>query len=95
MHYNLNVIGSLEYQFSSIWTTPWPDKISIFLKIEWANKSIFKIEMRTSFLGKLGGPFFLHCNLNVTGSLGYQFGSLYTTPWPDKISLFFEDRIGE
>ena len=47
------------------------------------------------FLGNFGGPFFSHCNLNVIGSLGYQFGSLYTTPWPDKISLFFENRIGE
>ena len=47
------------------------------------------------FLGKFGGPFFSHCNLNVIGSLGYQVGSLYTTPWPDKISLFFENRIGE
>ena len=47
------------------------------------------------FLGKLGGPFFLHFNLNVTGSLGYQFGSLWTTPDPIKFHNFFENRIGE
>ena len=41
------------------------------------------------FLGKLGGPFFLHFNLNVTGRLEYQFGSLWTTPWPDKFSQLF------
>ena len=33
--------------------------------------------MKIYFLpGKLGGPFFLHNNLNITGTLGYQFGSL-------------------
>ena len=38
----------------------------------------------------LGGPLFLHYNLNGTGSLGYQFGSLWTTPWSDKISIFLK-----
>ena len=47
------------------------------------------------FPAMLGGPFFLHYNLNVTGSLEYQFCSLWTTSWPDKISLFFENRISE
>ena len=41
------------------------------------------------FLGKLGGPFFLQFNLNVTGSLEYHFGSLWTTRWPDKFSQLF------
>ena len=76
MHCNLNVTGSLGYQFGSLYTTPCPDKISLFLNIEYANKSIFPIEIRTFFLGKLGGPFFLHYNLNVTGSLEHQFSSL-------------------
>ena len=90
LHYNLNSTGSVGYQFGSLWTTPWFDKISIFLKIEKANKSIFPIEKRFFFLGKLGGPFFLHYHLNSTGSLGYQFGSLWTTPWSDKISVFLK-----
>ena len=90
MHYNLNSTGSLGYQFGSLWTDLWSDKISILLKREWANKSIFPIEIQTFFLGKLGGPFFLHYNLNSTGSLGYQFGSLWTTPWPDEKDLFLK-----
>ena len=44
-------------------------KFHYFLKIEQANKSIFPIEIRAFFLGKLGGPFFSHYSLNVTGSL--------------------------
>ena len=75
MHYNLNVTGSLGYQFGSPYTIPWPNK--------------FPVEIRAFFLGKLGGPFFWHCKLNVTGSLGYLFSSLWTTPWADKISQFF------
>ena len=42
----------------------------------------------------LGGPFILHYNLDSTGSWGYHFGSLWTTPWPDEKNLFlkFADR---
>ena len=47
------------------------------------------IELRTFFLGTLGGPFFLHYNPNITGSPGYQFGWLWKIPWLDKISIFF------
>ena len=57
----------------------------MFLKIEKAKKSIFPIEKRTFFLWKLRKPFFGHYNLNSTGSLGYQFGSLSTTLRSDKI----------
>ena len=67
----------LHTKFGSLWTTPWPDKISIFLKIEKAKKSIFPIEIRTIFLWKLGGPFFLHYNLKSTGNQVHQFGSLW------------------
>ena len=42
------------------------------------------------FSRNVGGPFFQDCKLIVTGSLGYQFGSLYTTPRPDKVSLFLK-----
>ena len=43
----------------------------------------------------LGGPFFLHYNLDCTGSLWYQFGSLWTTPWPDEKDLFLKFVIRE
>ena len=47
------------------------------------------------FPGTLGGPFFLHYNLDFTGSLWYQFGSLWTTPWPDEKDLFLKFVIRE
>ena len=59
LHDNLNGTGSLGYQFDSLWTNPWSDKTSIFLKIEKANKSIFPIEIRFFFLGKLYQKFLL------------------------------------
>ena len=60
-------------KFGSVWTTPWPDEISIFLKIEKAKKSIFPIEIRTFLLWKLGGPFFC---LRGYLSWGYSIPSL-------------------
>ena len=57
----------------SHWTAPWPDKNSIFLKIEKSKKSIFQIEIRTFFLEKLGGPFFF---LRVYLPRGYSIPSL-------------------
>ena len=36
-------------KFGLLWTNSWPDKISIFLKIEKAKKSIFAIEIRSFF----------------------------------------------
>ena len=47
------------------------------------------------FPGTLGGPFFLNYNLDFTGSLWYQFGSLWTTPWPDEKDLFLKFVIRE
>ena len=52
-----------------------PIKTYSFLKIEYANKSIFPIEIRAFYRGQLGVPIFLHYSLNVTDSLEYQFGS--------------------
>ena len=95
LHYNLNSTGSLGYQFRLLWTTPWPDEKDLFFKFVICEIRKFPIEKRTFFLGKLGGPFYLHFNLNSTGSLGYQFGSLWTTPWPDEKDLFFKFVICE
>ena len=67
-------------------------KFHYFFEKRIRNKRIsryFSIEIRSFFRGMLGGLFFLHYNLNATGSLEYQFGSFRTTPWPHKISLFF------
>ena len=95
LHYNLNSTGSLGYHFGLLWTTPWPDEKGLFFKFVICEIRKFPIEKRTFFLGKLGGPFFLHYNLYSTGSLGYQFGLLWTTPWPDEKGLFFKFVICE
>ena len=62
-----------------LWTTPWPDKISIFLKIEKSKKS--------------GGPFFLSQSLPTLGILHTEFGLIWTTSWPDKKDLFLKLHI--
>ena len=74
----------------SLWTTPWPDKNSIFLKIEKSKKSIFPIEIRTFYLWKLGGAFFLSQRLPTLRILHTKFGLIWTTSWPDKNDLFLK-----
>ena len=72
----------------SLWTTLWPDKNSIFLKIEKSKCSIFAIEIRTFFLWKLGGPFFLSHSLPTLRILHAKFGLIWRTSWPDKKTYF-------
>ena len=76
-------------KFGSLWTTR-PEKISIFLKIEKAKKSIFPIEIQNFFLWKLGGPFFLSQSLPTLRILHTKFGLIWTTSWPDKKDLFLK-----
>ena len=77
----------LHTKFGSLWTTR-PDKISIFLKIEKAKKSILPIEIRFFFLWKLGGPFFLNQSLPTLRILHTKFGLIWRTSWPDKNTYF-------
>ena len=72
----------------SHWATPWPGKNSIYLNIEKSKKSTFPIEIRTFFLEKLSGPFFLPQSLPTQGILDTKFGLIWTTSWPDKKDLF-------
>ena len=74
----------------SLWTTPWPDKNSIFLIIEKAKNSVFPIELRTFFLWKLGGPFFLSQSLPTLRILHTKFGLIWMASWPDKKDLFLK-----
>ena len=90
MHNNLDSIGSLGYQYwftldnsLSRWKRP-------VFKIQNSRNSQISVWKPSFFLGKLGGPFFLQYNLDSIGSLGYQFGSLWTTPWPDEKDLFLK-----
>ena len=74
----------------SLWTTPWPDKISIFLIKEKSKASIFPVEIRIFFLWKLGGPFFLNQSLPTLRILHSKFGLIWTTSRPDKKNLFLK-----
>ena len=74
----------------SLWTTPWPNKNSIFLKIEKSKKLIFPIETQTFFIEELGGPFFLSQSLPTLVRLHTKFGLIWTTSWPDKKDLFLK-----
>ena len=76
-------------KFGSLWTTR-PEKISIFLKIEKAKKSIFPIEIQNFFLWKLGGPFFLSQSLPTLRILHTKIGLIWRTSWLDKKDLFLK-----
>ena len=88
--YTLITLVIIHTKCGSFWITPWRDKNSIFLKIEKLKKSIFPIEIRTFFLEKLGGPFFLSQSLPTLGILHTKFGLIWRTSWPDKKDLFLK-----
>ena len=54
------------------------------------NNSKFPYEKLTFFLGKLQQKFFLFYSLGTHGILHTQFGSFWTTPWPDEKDLFLK-----
>ena len=90
LFYILITLVILHAEFGLIWTTPWPDKISIFLKIEWANNkrisrySRLKYEL---FSRKVRRTFFLSQSLPTLGIHHTKFGLIRTTSWPDKKDL--------
>ena len=88
--YNLFTHGILDTEFGSIWTTPWPDQKDLFLKSVIWNNSKFPYEKLTFFLGKLYQKFFFFYNLFTHGILDTEFGSIWTTPWPDQKDLFLK-----
>ena len=88
--YTLGTHGILNKQFGSIWTTPWPDQKDLFLKLFIWNNSKFPYEILSFFLGKLYQKFFLFYTLGTHGILNKQFGSIWTTPWPDQKDLFLK-----
>ena len=75
LFYILITLVILHAEFGLIWTTPWPDKISIFLKIEWANNkrisrySRLKYEL---FSRKVRRTFFFISEFTYPGDTPYQ-----------------------
>ena len=88
--HNFHSTGSLGYQFDSLSTLLWTDKISPLLKICKAKKSKFQNVRPIFCLGQLREPPFLIYSLHTTGSLGYQFILLSTTLSSHAISLFLK-----
>ena len=95
LFYTLDTLGILHAEFGFIWTTPWPDKKDLFLKLFIWNKSKFPYEKRTFFIGKLYQKFVLFYTFNTLGILHAEFGSIWTTPWPDEKDLFLKLIIRE
>ena len=95
MFYTLHTLGILHTEFGSIWTTPWPDEIDLFSKFVIREIRKFPYEILNFFLGKLYQKFFLFYTLHTLGILHTEFGSIWTTPWPDEIDLFSKFVIRE
>ena len=95
LFYNLVTHGILDTKFGSLWTTPWPDEKDLFLKFVICEIRKFPYEKLTFFLGKLYQKFFLFYNLVTHGILDNEFGSLWTTLWPDEKNLFLKFVICE
>ena len=65
-------------------------KKDLFLKFVICEIPKFPYEKLTFFLGRLYKKFFLFYNLVTHGMLDTEFGSLWTTPWPNKKDLFLK-----
>ena len=83
----------LHTKFGSIWTTSWPDKIYLFLKFLFREIQKIPYEILTFFLGKLHQKFFLFYILITLVILHAEFGLIWTTPWPDKVSIFLKIEL--
>ena len=95
LFYTLHTLGILHTEFGLIWTTPWPDEKDLYLKLFIWNNSKFPYEKRTFFLGKLYQKFVLFYTFDTLGILHAEFGSIWTTPWPDEKDLFLKLIIRE
>ena len=90
LFYTLDTIGILHAEFGLIWTTPWPNEIDLFSKFVTCEIRKFPYEILTFFLGKLYQKFFLFYTLHTQEILHTEFGSLWTTLWPNQKDLFLK-----
>ena len=85
---SLPTLRILHTKFGLIWTTSWPDKKDLFLKLLiWKNRK-FPYEKLIFFLGKLYKKFFLLYTFITLLILHAKFGLIWTTPWADKKTYF-------
>ena len=87
---SLPTLGILHTKFGLIWTTSWPDKKDLYLKIANPISRYFPYEKLTFFLGKLYQKFLFSYALLTMGILHIQCGSIWTTLWTNQKDLFFK-----
>ena len=95
LFYTLHTLGILHSEFGMIWTTPWPVEEDLFLKLVIREIRKFSYEKLTFFLGKQYKKFVLFYTFDTLGILHTEFGSIWTTPWPDEKVLFLKLIIRE
>ena len=87
---SLPTLVILHTKFGLIWTTSWPDKKDLFLKLLiWKNRN-FPYKKLIFLLGKIYKKFFLLYTFITLVIIHTKCGSLWTTPWPDKNSIFWK-----
>ena len=87
---SLPTLGILHTKFGWIWTTSWPDKKDLFLKLFiWKNRKL-PYEKLFFSLGKLYKNLFLLYTFITLVIIHTKCGSIWTTPWPDKSSIFLK-----
>ena len=83
-------VRMLHTKFGLIWTTSWPDKKDLFLKLLiWKNRK-FPYEKLFFFLGDLYNKLFLLYTFITLVIIHTKCGSLWITPWRDKNSIFLK-----
>ena len=80
----------LHAKFGLIWTTRWPDEKDLLLNFIFRETQKVPYEILTFLLGKLYQKLFLFYILITLLILHAEFGLIWTTPWPDKVSIFLK-----
>ena len=86
----LPTLGILHTKFGLIWTTSWPNKEDLFLKFLIWKKSQISVRETNFFPRQPIKKYFLLYTFITLVILHTRFGSLWTTSWPDKISIFLK-----
>ena len=90
MFYTLGTHGIVHNEFGLIWTTPWTGEKDLFLEFVIREISKFPYDNLIFFLDKLYQKFFLFYTLTALVIIHAEFGLIWTTRWPNKISIFFK-----
>ena len=80
----------LHAKFGLIWTAPWPDEKKPTFKIPFSRNSKSSV-WNTNFFPRQAIPKIIFVYILITlVILHAEFGLIWATPWPDKISIFLK-----